>query len=106
MSTKSSFRSGAPSLLLAALLALGTTAGAAGYHLLKKISVPGDYGWDYAATDSDGRRLYVGHDQEVTVINIDTDTVVGRLRAVLTCTGPQSHVSLDADSSAKATRDQ
>lgn len=52
---------------------------AAGYHLLKKISVPGDYGWDYAATDTDGRRLYVGHDQEVTVIDIDKDTVVGKV---------------------------
>ena len=52
---------------------------AAGHHLLKKISVPGDYGWDYAATDTDGRRLYVGHDQEVTVIDIDKDTVVGKV---------------------------
>ena len=79
MSTKSWFRSRAPWLLAAALLAIGTTAGAAGYHLLKKIPVPGDYGWDYAATDSDGRRLYVGHDQEVTVIDIDRDSVVGKV---------------------------
>ncbi|HEY3094002.1 MAG TPA: hypothetical protein VGJ52_12935 [Vicinamibacterales bacterium] len=30
---------------------------AAGYHLLKKIPVAGDYGWDYAAADTDGRRV-------------------------------------------------
>ncbi len=52
---------------------------AAGYHLLKKIPVPGDYGWDYAAADTDGRRLYVGHDQEVVVIDLDTDSVAGTI---------------------------
>jgi DNA-binding beta-propeller fold protein YncE len=65
-------------LPLAILIAV-STPNAAGYHLLKKIAVPGDYGWDYAATDSDGRRLYVGHDEEVTVIDLDKDTVVGRI---------------------------
>jgi DNA-binding beta-propeller fold protein YncE len=65
-------------LTLAILIAV-STPNAAGYHLLKKIAVPGDYGWDYAATDSDGRRLYVGHDKEVTVIDLDKDTVVGRV---------------------------
>jgi DNA-binding beta-propeller fold protein YncE len=65
-------------LTLAILIAV-STPNAAGYHLLKKIAVPGDYGWDYAATDTDGRRLYVGHDKEVTVIDLDTDTVVGRV---------------------------
>ena len=52
---------------------------AAGYHLVKKIPVAGDYGWDYAATDSEGRRLYVGHDKEVVVISLDTDAVVGTI---------------------------
>ena len=52
---------------------------AAGYHLLKTIPVAGDYGWDYAAADTDGRRLYVGHDREVVVIDVDTDMVVGTI---------------------------
>ncbi|HEY3161613.1 MAG TPA: YncE family protein [Vicinamibacterales bacterium] len=52
---------------------------AAGYHLLTKIPVAGDYGWDYAAADTDGRRLYVGHDREVVVIDVDTDMVVGTI---------------------------
>jgi len=55
------------------------TANAAGYHLLKKIAVPGDYGWDYAMADTEGRRLYVGHDREVVVIDLDTDTIVGTI---------------------------
>ena len=55
------------------------TANAAGYHLLEKIAVPGDYGWDYAAADTDGRRLYVGHDREVVVIDLDSGTIVGTI---------------------------
>ena len=57
--------------LAAALVVCAVSA--AGYHLLKTIPVPGDYGWDYASADTEGRRLYVGHDREVVVINLDTD---------------------------------
>ena len=65
---------------LPSILALAVcSVSAAGYHLLKKIPVPGDYGWDYAAADTDGRRLYVGHDQEVVVIDLDTDSVAGTI---------------------------
>jgi DNA-binding beta-propeller fold protein YncE len=56
-----------------------SSASAAGYHVVKQIAVSGDYGWDYASTDTEGRRLYVGHDQEVTVIDLDTDMIVGRI---------------------------
>jgi DNA-binding beta-propeller fold protein YncE len=62
--------------LLAVALAV-CAANAAGYHVLKTIPVKGDYGWDYASADTEGRRLYVGHDQEVVVINLDTAAVVG-----------------------------
>ena len=54
--------------LIAALVVC--TVGAAGYHLLKTVPVPGDYGWDYASADTESRRLYVGHDREVVVINL------------------------------------
>ncbi len=65
---------------LTTILALAVcSVSAAGYHLLKKIPVAGDYGWDYAAADTDSRRLYIGHDKEVVVINLDTDMVVGRV---------------------------
>ena len=38
---------------LTTILALAVcSVSAAGYHLLKKIPVAGDYGWDYAATDT------------------------------------------------------
>ena len=63
--------------LSVALVVAVSSAQAAGYHLLKTIPVPGDYGWDYASADTEGRRLYVGHDKEVVVINLDTESVVG-----------------------------
>jgi len=50
---------------------------AAGRHLIKRIPVPGDYGWDCASADTEGRRLYVGHVKEVTVLDLDTGAVVG-----------------------------
>jgi DNA-binding beta-propeller fold protein YncE len=60
-----------------AALAVCTALSAAGYHLLNKISVPGDYGWDYAAADTEGRRLYVGHERELVVLDLDTGAIVG-----------------------------
>jgi hypothetical protein len=43
------------------MLAAALTA-AGGRHLITKIPVPGDYGWDYLTADSEGRRLYVSAD--------------------------------------------
>jgi DNA-binding beta-propeller fold protein YncE len=47
--------------------------------LEKRISVPGDYGWDYLAVDSAARRLYVSHDREVVVIDVDSYAIVGTI---------------------------
>lgn len=61
-------------------LALAVTLGAAGgYHLLKTIPIPGDYGWDYLTADSEGRRLYVSHDQEVVVLDLDSGAILGKI---------------------------
>ena len=49
------------------------------YHQIKKISIPGDYGWDYLSADSDGRRLYVSHDKEVVVLDLDSGAIVGKI---------------------------
>ena len=53
------------------------SAVASGRHLIRQIPVPGDYGWDYASADTEGRRLYLGHVKEVTVLDLDTGAVVG-----------------------------
>jgi YVTN family beta-propeller protein len=48
-----------------------------GYHLLKKIDLGGDGGWDYLFMDSAARRLYVSHATHVVVIDADTFNPVG-----------------------------
>jgi DNA-binding beta-propeller fold protein YncE len=50
-----------------------------GYHLLKTISVGGTEGWDYVTMDSDSRRLYIGRDDHIDVVDVDAGTVVGKI---------------------------
>lgn len=58
----------------------GATLLAAGsYRLLKKIPIPGDYGWDYLTADSEARRLYVSHDKEVVVLDLDSGAIIGKI---------------------------
>lgn len=69
---------GFKSAVLSMMLAVAASA-AGGYRLLKKIHIPGDYGWDYLTADSEGRRLYVSHDREVVVLDIDSGAIIGRV---------------------------
>ena len=64
---------------IAVLFVCFSAAAAGGYHLLKRISIPGDYGWDYLTADSEGRRLYVSHDKEVVVLDLDSGAIVGKI---------------------------
>src|ERR1700676_3737383 len=78
MTSLSTFRLNARRLTL--FIALAMTLGAAGgRHLIKRIPVPGDYGWDYLTADSEGRRLYVSHDKEVVVIDLDSGVIIGKI---------------------------
>lgn len=62
----------------AALLFTLTAASAhAAYHIISKIEVGGEGGWDYLEPDPIGRRLYVSHENHVVVIDMDTLKVVG-----------------------------
>ncbi len=74
MTYRHAFKMAATMVLVTAIA--GTLA-ASGRHLITRIPVPGDYGWDYATADTEGRRLYVGHVKEVTVIDLDSGAVVG-----------------------------
>ena len=66
--------------LALALTARSSFAAADGpYHLLKEIPVGDPSSWDYLSVDEAGRRLYVSHGTEVVVIDIDKDTVVGKI---------------------------
>jgi DNA-binding beta-propeller fold protein YncE len=85
-------RPGAESLRLAAAVfvffsAIAIAVAAAGsYHLIKKIPIPGDGGWDYVAADSEARRLYVSHDTEIVVVDLDSGAIVGKISG-----GPDMH---------------
>jgi DNA-binding beta-propeller fold protein YncE len=57
----------------------GVLPGAGEYRLIKKIPIPGDYGWDYLTADSEARRLYVSHDREVVVVDLDSGTILGKI---------------------------
>jgi DNA-binding beta-propeller fold protein YncE len=72
-------------LVLSTIFTL-TNAAAGAYHAIKKIPIPGDGGWDYVAADSDARRLYVSHDTEIVVLDLDSGAVVGKIAG-----GPDMH---------------
>ena len=50
-----------------------------GYHLLKTIPVGGTEAWDYVTMDSDARRLYIGRDDHIEVVDVDAGAVVGKV---------------------------
>src|SRR5438445_11370154 len=54
-------------------------APAAGYRILNKISASGHGGWDYLTVDEQARRLYVSHETEVEVLDVDSEKVVGSI---------------------------
>jgi len=64
---------------LIGLAGLTLLAAAGDYHLLKKVPVPGNGGWDYLTLDTAARRLYVSHGTEVNVLDPDAGTVVGKI---------------------------
>jgi DNA-binding beta-propeller fold protein YncE len=55
-------------------------ADASGYRLLKKIPVVNSEGtWDFASIDESARRLYVAHETQVDVLDVDKEAVVGKI---------------------------
>src|SRR5579885_1750979 len=66
---------GLGSLLVAASLL--TAAGA--YHIIKRIPIADNGGWDYVTADSQARRLYVPHATEVVVLDLDSGKIVGKI---------------------------
>jgi DNA-binding beta-propeller fold protein YncE len=52
-----------------------------GYKVTQKFVLGGDGGWDYIAVDSDSRRLYVSHGDEIQVLNADSGKLLGQVAA-------------------------
>jgi DNA-binding beta-propeller fold protein YncE len=67
-------------IILAAVLALATLgANSTGYHVFKKVALPGAGGWDYLTVDESARRLYVSHATQVVVLDADSLEIVGKI---------------------------
>lgn len=66
--------------LLALFTALTSILAAAdAYHVIKRIPIPNDSGWDYITADTEGRRLYIPHGTEVVVLDLDSGAIVGKI---------------------------
>src|ERR1700726_80817 len=53
--------------------------GPSGYQVLKTIVVGGTEGWDYVTMESASRRLYIGRDDHIDVVDVDAGSVVGKV---------------------------
>src|SRR4051794_2160549 len=53
------------------------TPKSSGYHILKKVKLGGDGGWDYLTVDPQARRLYISRGTHVMVVDADTGALVG-----------------------------
>ncbi len=49
------------------------------YKIAGSISIGGTGHWDYLLADSDSRRLYVSHNSEVVVVDLDSQKIVGKI---------------------------
>lgn len=47
------------------------------YHVVGRISLPGEGGWDYLTVDTTAHRLYVSRGTHVAVIDLDHDSIIG-----------------------------
>jgi YVTN family beta-propeller protein len=66
-------------IIAACFLLPEAAASSAGYTLVKKIPIPGQGSWDYLAVDEAARRLYVSHETQVEVLDLDSGTIVGKI---------------------------
>src|ERR1035437_6742405 len=59
------------------VFAANSYAADSGYHIIKRLKVGGEGGWDYLTVDEAARRLYISRSTHVMVIDIDSEKVVG-----------------------------
>jgi DNA-binding beta-propeller fold protein YncE len=59
------------------VLAANSYAADSGYHIIKRLKVGGEGGWDYLTVDNAARRLYLSRSTHVMVIDLDTEKVIG-----------------------------
>ena len=66
-------------ILFVCLSAIGQAQSTAGYHVVKRITVGGEGGWDYITFNAQTHRLFASHGTKVVVISTDSDKVVGEI---------------------------
>jgi YVTN family beta-propeller protein len=64
-------------LVISFVLIVTSAFSADGYHIVKKIPIAGQGGWDYLAVDDSARRLYVSHGTNVEILNLDSGEWLG-----------------------------
>ncbi len=66
-------------VVVASLCLAASCFAAEGYHVTKKIPVPGSGSWDYLAVDESARKLYVSHGTQVEVLDVDSGAIAGKV---------------------------
>lgn len=66
-----------------AIVSVAAPEPSAGYSVTKKIPIPGQGSFDYLTVDEAARRLYVSHETQVEVLDIDSLHVVGSIPRTL-----------------------
>src|SRR5262249_48327015 len=61
------------------LVSSGVQAGPPEYHVLRKIPLGGDGGWDYLTMDPAAQRLYIARANRVMVVDVKEDKLVGEV---------------------------
>jgi len=64
-------------LLFSLAVAVSLYAASPGYHVIKRIQVGGESGWDYLTVDGAAKRLYVSHATHVVVVDLAAGKVAG-----------------------------
>jgi len=64
-------------MLLAFLSALSLAIQQPSYHVVARVALPGEGGWDYLTVDTAAHRLYASRGTHVAVVDLDRDSVVG-----------------------------
>ena len=67
------------SLLIALLFFPSFLYSQSGYKITKFIEIDTTGRWDYLSIDETTHRLYVSHDTEVDVVNLDNDSLIGKI---------------------------
>lgn len=69
-------------LVASATQAISADQAHSAYHIKKTIHLPGTEGWDYISMDSSARRLYIGRDKYLQVVDVDTGRLVAQLTGI------------------------